>query len=339
MNERMPDQHTVLGALALANRAPSVHNTQPWHWLIGDRSIHLMADETRRVPITDTEGRDLLLSCGAALNHLRVALAALGWRTAVHHVPNAHDPGHLAAVELAPRTPSEEDIALAAAIPRRRTDRRRFTSWPVPHGHLDLMVRRAAEAGALLIPANDWPTRQQLTRAIDKAAARQPDTPGYQAELAIWSGRSRVAQDGILAASTLPHARTHGDTTMRAFPSGTLTDAHTGRAEPDGGQLLVLATLADDPASVLRAGEAASIAMLTATDLDLATCPLSQPLEITDTRTLIRDQVLDGTAHPHLILRAGWLPTSAPPPPPQSPRRPLADTIAYLPGIRPPRQA
>jgi hypothetical protein len=221
MSERTPDTHTVHGAIALANRAPSVHNTQPWHWLLGDESIHLMADRTRQLPATDPDGRDLLLSCGAALHHLRVALGALGWRAIVHRLPNPGDPDHLAAVEFAPKTPSTEDITLAGAISRRRTDRRRFSSWPVPDGHLDLMVRRAAKAGALLVPVTGPLTRRQLTRAINQAAGIQQDDPAYAAEIAAWSGRSRVTQDGILAASAPPDRQIHGDTTMRAFPVGT----------------------------------------------------------------------------------------------------------------------
>ncbi|HEY7596116.1 MAG TPA: NAD(P)H nitroreductase [Actinophytocola sp.] len=332
-----PDPHTVLGAIDLANRAPSVHNTQPWRWLLGAESIHLMADHDRKLRVIDPDGRDLLLSCGAALNHLRVALAALGWRTVVHRIPNPSDPTHLAAVEMHAQEPSEDAIALAGAIPHRHTDRRRFSSWPVPDGHLDLMVRRAGKAGALLVPVTEPATRRLLTRAIDDAARRQQDQPGYTTELALWSGRSRAADDGVLAASALPGRNRHGDTTMRAFHDGALAEAETGRGEDDGGELLVLATLLDDPASVLRAGEAASLAMLTATDLGLANCPLSQPLEVAGTRAAIRDQVLDGAAYPQLVLRAGWLPTAAPPPP-RSPRRATGRTIDYLPGTRPPRR-
>jgi hypothetical protein len=338
MSDHTPDQHTVLGAIALANRAPSIHNTQPWLWLIGDTSIHLMADRTRGLPATDPDGRDLLLSCGAALHHLRVALGALGWRAIVHRLPNPADPDHLAAVELAAKTPSTEDITLAGAISRRRTDRRRFTSWPVPDGHLDLLVRRAGRAGALLVPVTGRHTRRQLTFAIDQAAGHQQDDPAYLAELARWSGRSRVTQDGVLAASIPLSRPTHGDTTMRAFPGGTLREAETGRGEPDGGELLVLATVTDDLVSVLRAGEAASAALLTATTIGLATCPLSQALEVADTRTLIRDQVLDNAAYPHLVLRTGWAPTAAPSPT-QSPRRATSDTVNYLPGTRRPTNA
>jgi nitroreductase len=335
MKEYRPDRHTVLGAVALANRAPSVHNTQPWHWLLGTDSIHLMADRTRRLPVTDPDGRDLLLSCGAALHHLRVALSALGWRAIVRRVPDPGAPTHLAVVEPVASTPSTEDMALVAAISRRRTDRRRFSSWTVPAGHLDLMVRRATAAGALLVPVTEPVTRRRLARAIDRAESCRQDDPAYAAELAIWSGLDRITQDGVLAASTPPAQRTHGDTTMRTFAGGTLTEAETGRGEHDGGQLLVLATLADDLVSVLRAGEAASAALLTATDLGLATCPLSQALEIPGTRAFIRDQVLDGAARPHLILRTGWAPNAAPSPP-QSPRRATVDTVGYLPGVRRP---
>ena len=326
-----PDHNTVLAAIELANRAPSVHNTQPWHWLLGDESVHLMADRSRALPVTDPDGRDMLLSCGAALHHLRVAFAALGWRTPVHRVPNPQDPDHLAAVRTHPHTSGDDDIAIASAIARRRSDRRRYSSWEVPGGHLELMVRRAARAGALLVPVLDSGTRWLLTRAIDRAARRQEENRAYQLELAAWSGRTRAAVDGVLTAGGAGFPNWHDDTAMRAFPGGSLRDAATGCGEPDGGRLLVVATLDDDPASVLRAGEAASAALLTATDLGLATCLLSQPLEITDTRAAIRDEVLDGAAFPQLILRVGWAPTSAPPLP-ASPVRRTGETVDRLPG-------
>jgi hypothetical protein len=119
---------------------------------------------------------------------------------------------------------------------------------------------------------------------------------------------------------------------MRVYPRGALDNAPTGHGEHDGGRLLVLATLNDDdPTAVLRAGEAASAAMLTAADLGLATCSLSQPLGVIDTRATLRDQVLAGAAEPHLILRVGWAPPGASPLP-HSPVRHTEDTVDYLPG-------
>ena len=82
------DHRTVRSAIELASHAPSVHNGQPWHWTVGRRVVHLNADLTRWLPATDADGRDLTVSCGAALHHVRVALAAVGIRAAVHRVPN-----------------------------------------------------------------------------------------------------------------------------------------------------------------------------------------------------------------------------------------------------------
>ena len=329
-----PDHETLRGAIALATRAPSVHNTQPWRWLLGDSSVHLMADWSRQLPATDPEGRDLVLSCGAALHHLRVALGALGWAGEINRVPNPADPGHLAALEPHPHTPSDEDIALATAIPLRRTDRRAFSSWPVPPGHLDLMMRRASRAGALLVPITDAGFRHHLVMAIDEAASRQNADPAYAAEITQWSGRSRFAEDGVLAASAPWHPGYHGDTRMRTFAHGTLEESTVDTIEGDAGELLVLATPNDDLTSWLRAGEAASAALLTATELNLAGCPLSQALEIADTRAAIRKLVLDDVAEPHLILRVGWAHTAAEPLP-RTPRRPLHDVLGFLPGTKP----
>jgi hypothetical protein len=188
------------------------------------------------------------------------------------------------------------------------------------------MVERAANAGALLIPVTDPAIRRQLARALDQAACYQPDDLAYDGELTAWTGRGSSAVDGVLAASTPAVPQTHDDTTMRTFATGTLAQAETGRGEPDGGRLLVLATVTDDWESVLRAGEAASAALLAATEVGLASCPLSQALEVPSTRSLIREQVLGAAAYPHLVLRVGWRPTAAPPPP-RSPRRPTTDTI------------
>lgn len=302
MTTTKPDRRTLLTAIRLANRAPSAWNSQPWRWLVGDATVHLLADWSRHVPGTDVDGRDLLLGCGAALHHLRTAFAGLGWATVVHRVPDDRDPGHLATVEARPHVPTEDDVSLVNAISRRRTATR-FSSWAVPAAFLDLMVRRAARAGALLTPVTDGASRWLLARA------------------------ATGTRDGVLRPA---YAERHGGTAVRVLPGGALLNTVRRRGTEDAAELLVVATLLDDQESVLRAGEATSAALLTAADLGLATCRLSAPLAQAGTRAEVRDRVLDGVAHPHLVLRAGWARTVVPQPSP-GPERRTEDTVGYLP--------
>jgi len=89
--------------LGLAVRAPSVHNSQPWQWRVGANSVELFADRGRQLHHVDTAGRDLLMSCGAALQHFTVAMSALGWETTVTRFPNPADHDHLASIEVVGR--------------------------------------------------------------------------------------------------------------------------------------------------------------------------------------------------------------------------------------------
>jgi nitroreductase len=323
-----PDRDTLRTAIELAVRAPSIHNTQPWRWMIGDESVHLFADWARQVPAIDPAGRDLLVSCGAVLHHMRVALVALGWASTVHRLPNPATPDHLASLEFQPHEPSDLDIAAAAMISRRRTDRRRMSSWPVPPGHLELIARRVRGQGALAVAIVDPAARFALAGAIAQAAVIQESDPDYAFELATWTGRARGGDDGV-PATTIPAAIGHRrhDPDLRVFPHGTLEEPSDKRYGQQT-EMLVIATSGDDVLSRLRAGEATSAALLAATELGLASCPLSQPLEIADTRRRVRDDVLNGTDEPQLVIRLGWAPTAAAPLP-TTPRRKIDDVIVY----------
>jgi nitroreductase len=318
------DQGTICGAVELANRAPSVHNTQPWRWLLGDRTLHLYADLQRWLPATDSDGRDLVISCGAALHHARVALAAAGIPTRVHRLPNPDEADHLAAIELGRGSAAEADLALASAIPARRTDRRPFGTWPVPLDFVIELATRAANEGVVL-RAVDASQRSRLISAIRDAETLQAELPGYPTELALWSGR-HANVDGIPAAN-LPRGPVDPSQAARRFTEGEIEPL--GHAV-DGARLLVLGTTSDDNLSHLRAGEALSAVLLHATELGLATCPLSQPLEIAATRRTVRDQILHGTLSPQMLIRVGWAPTG--PPLRATPRRPVGDTIGPLDG-------
>lgn len=315
MDQNLPDAYTVRAAVALAVRAPSVHNTQPWTWRFSGRTVDLRADESRLLRHTDPEGRDLLVSCGCVLHHFTVAATALGWAAQIDRLP---EPGVLARIVLVPHDTRDGDIALAAAIPRRRSDRRRFAARPLLVRDEVFLAKSATDQGGVLRFIDDAPQRSALTAAAVEAQGLHRADSDYGTELAAWSGR-RYAPDGVPAQNAI---RATAAPRVRDFADAMLPD--TGG--PDGAALTVLATGGDDPIDRLRAGEAASAVLLTATRLNLASCLVTEPLEPVSTRGVIRDCVLGGGLEPQAVVRVGYLPEGAAPLQ-ATPRRPIGEVL------------
>ena len=326
MSTRFPDRATIRTALTMAVRAPSVHNTQPWLWRLGDNSVHLYSNPSLQLPSTDPDSRDLMISCGIALNHCIVAFAALGWLTKAHRFPNPADSSHLAAIELEPYPASEVDVALAAAIPQRRTDRRDYSSRPVSVADISLMGARAARAGVMLRKVESL---TNLSELVAEAAYRHADSYEYLAELSMWSGR--YASEAGVPARSAPRLDHTTVIPRRAFAGPALTESPATAPIHDDAVVLALGTRDDDDVARLRAGEATSLVLLTATALGLASCPITEPLEISEIRDEVRADVFGTSGYPQMLLRIGWAPTEAEALP-ATPRRPLSDVVTYLDG-------
>jgi hypothetical protein len=294
-------------------RAPSVHNTQPWRWRFRGAGVELHADCGRRLTATDPEGRDLVLSCGCALHHLRVALAARGVGCTVAYSPDPDDSTHLATVTPTANPPDEFAAALYGQITRRHTERRRMSHRPVPPELVGELAEQARHAGARLTPIADAATRERLTAAFRDAAARQRFVPGYATELQLWTRRAAGTRDGVGVASI-------ADPAEAGFPLRTFTE-HGGLSQPrtapgsagdtdDAAELAVIVTNGDGTTERLRAGEALSAVLLHATRLRLATTPLSQATEVAEARSAIR-RTLETFRQPQILVRVGWPATTA----------------------------
>lgn len=300
-------------AVQHALRAPSVHNTQPWRWRIRSGAVELHADWNRHLVATDPDRRDLILSCGAALHHLQVALAAAGSAVQVDRMPDPEDRGHLATVTVrkahAHTDDTIADAALFPAIDRRRTDRRRMSHRPVPERDVRALVEHAHRIGALLLPVTSPVMHRRIVATLTDAAQRQDFTPGYAAELQQWTRRYPAGRDGVPATSvaTTPLG-SDGTSPLRRFPrSGLDQPRQLPGHDPaqDAAELLVVVTGHDEPLDWLRAGEAASAVLLAATGLGLATTPLSQALEVETSRRELQRDVLRVPEWPQLVLRVG----------------------------------
>ena len=312
----------VLEAAARASlHAPSVFNTQPWRWRIAGDRLELSADDARRLDRTDPDGRLMLLSCGAALHHARTALAAGGRTAAVDRLPDPGRPELLARVRLDAAAPAApETLAMAAAISRRRTDRRAYADRPVAEETLARLRAAVEREGGYLhvVRAEQLPV---LAVSAERAAGAERDDPAYRAELAHWTGRPAGSGDGVPPATAVRPAPRR--VPVRDFAPDGDAGLDAGARHDRGAAYVVLFGDTDRPADLLRGGEALSALLLLATAEGLATDPLSDAVEVVWPRRLLRG-LLAGVGEPYVVVRLGHPPAGALPP---APRRDAADVI------------
>ena len=316
------------GVVLLARQAPSVHNTQPWRWRADGQVLELRADRERQLVKSDPAGRNLMISCGAALHHAVVAAAGLGRSASVSRFPDPEEADLLARIRLGEEIAvTRQATGLMDAISSRRTDRRRFTSWPVPEERLDALAEAARGFRARVIPLTDADRRSTVERLADRAIEVMSKDRALLAEQKAWVAR---ADDEGIPISSLPprHSSQRRD---RFHRERGVTGDGDGVGVTTSDQVLAICTAHDDVEAWLDTGEALSALWLHATLLGLSLVPLSQVIEVAETRAALREEILAGLAHPQMLARIGWLQLTRPGLVP-TPRRRMADVVDGLPG-------
>jgi hypothetical protein len=320
------DAQSVTNALGeaatAAGYAPSIHNTQPWRWRQIGKVLDLHLDRTRVLDITDPDTRLATLSCGAALHHARVALAAQGWRVAVVRLPDRADPDHLAQIHVEGRAPLDPPSVLdLRTIPLRHTDRRPTTGEPVGTVQLTAITAAVSAEGTSLHKLTPDQVLE-LASAADHAQRVQVDQPAWQAELAYWTGGNRPAGTGV-PDEAIPDRATR--TTVPGRDFGHHGELPVTAAHDKAAVFVMLYGPADEPLNWLRAGEALSAGWLTATQYGVCVLPHSAPIETVATRQAMR-VILASTGYPYLLLRLGRI-DPVDPGPPHAPRLAADQTI------------
>jgi nitroreductase len=311
-------------AVAAAGLAPSIHNTQPWRWHLSGDSLDLHLEPSRLLPVADPDTRLATLSCGAALHHARVSLAAQGWRATVTRIPDPARPEHLAHLRVDGPAPVPVEALTARrahTIELRHTDRRPQTGPPIGPEDIDTIVTAVeAEGSSLHILRPDQVI--DLATAADHAHRTELHEARWQVELAYWTGGARPAGTGIPDA-TIPAKPPQ--TTVPGRDFGHYGDLPISEGHDRSAVFAILYGHGDQPQDWLHAGEALSAAWLTATEIGVSLLPLSATIEMTSTRQAMR-VLLSSVGYPYLVLRLGTAdPNEAGPP--HAPRLPTDQII------------
>ncbi|MEV4130563.1 nitroreductase [Dactylosporangium sp. NPDC049742] len=307
-------------AARVACLAPSIANSQPWHWRIHGDTLELHADRSRQLTDADPQGRSMIISCGAVLHHATVVLAVLGAAATAERINDPADPDLLARLTLTgPHQVTAEDMRLHHALRTRCTDQRPFLGiGPLPDEVIDLL-HYAAEPFEVSTHALDPSQADLLTLAARSTATVERHDAGFQDGMPLWTtcpdvtigddvqetGAASVGDDAPGASPGL--APGHGD------------DRHT--------TYLAFTTTHDTRADWLRTGEALSAVLLTATTIGLASSVMSDVVEAPEVRATLRE-VVAPAEYPQLTVRLGV--NESAPAAPLTPRRPHDEVIEVV---------
>jgi nitroreductase len=310
----------VEDAVQLACRAPSYHNSQPWRWVIRSGTVSLFVDPDHLVA-SDAGGRQALISCGAALDHFRVAAAAGGYATHVERHPDPDNRLHVADITLRKAVQvTDGQRRRADAILSRRTDRLPFAAPPAWTAFERTLPAEDLFGCAVdVVDPADRPTLAEASALTD--ALRLYDSE-YHHEITWWTSPYEVS-DGIPHSALISAQEADRVDVGRTFP---VTGHHERRLDvgEDQARLLVISARDDSREAILSAGEALSAVLLNATAAGLSSCTLSHLTEVPASRDIVGKLV--GRAAPQVVVRLG-IATALEELPPPTPRRPLRDVL------------
>jgi hypothetical protein len=321
MPDTMVEIKVITEAVRLACRAPSLHNSQPWRWIAEDDTVHLFLAPRQVVRSTDGSGREAIISCGAVLDHFRVAMAAAGWTANVSRFPNPNNLLHVASMDFSPIDfVTEGHRRRADAILLRRTDRLPFAA-PPDWNSFEPELRETVDSELVRLDVIADDLRPQLAEASQLTESLRLYDSWYHAELQWWTASFAITE-GIPHSSLVSAAESDRVDVGRTFP---VTHHGERRLEisEDQSKVLALSTYDGSHESVLQCGEKLSAVLLDATTAGLATCTLTHITEVPASRDIVADLIGQPTT-PQVLVRVGLAPAMDDIPP-ATPRRPLRE--------------
>jgi nitroreductase len=287
--------------------APSVHNTQPWWFGTRGSRVTLHADADRRLEVADPNGREMLVSCGAALYTLRLAARHLGRHPHVEMLSDPERPGLIADVAIGPPEPvTHDEQRMYDQIRRRRTHRGGFRPEGLPAGLLQTLKNYAQDEGAMLRILADPRARIALAALTEVAEQTHRQNPAYLAEMARWAPRPGSERPDGVHDDAYPRdpERTDPYFAERDFARGQGWGLLGDDQQDATGVVALLTTGADGRTDWLAAGQALQRILLRAAEDGVSAAFHTQALEIPELREFIQIRHCDG-AYTQMIIRFG----------------------------------
>lgn len=281
--------------------APSVLNTQPWRFAVERNIVRLYANRSRQLQHLDPDGRELTISCGAALFNLRVAARHFRCGTESYPFPVADQPDLLAALVLhGEANPTDEDERLFRAIRHRRTNRHAYAEGSIPESLLAALEAAAEHEGARLVAFTGAEEKEAVARLVEEGVRLHGTDPRIVSEIDAWlRPKGDPRRDGVS-----DEVKGAWDRLAQVRTPASRVAAGKHRLVATSPAVLVLVTEADGPVDWLAAGQALGRVLLTAAARDLQASYVNQPVEVPTLRQELAERI--GGGFPQVVFRVGF---------------------------------
>lgn len=303
--------------LRYAILAPSSYNTQPWKFAVGKDDIHLFADMSRWMRVSDPDKRELLISTGCALENLLIAAEHFGYGHQVAYFPEPDKEGLVATIKFMPRgQPSPFRYpALFDTITLRHTNHNIYEERPIADADLKRLQDCCIEEKILIYMIRDLETKRKVNELIIRADMIQYSDPSYRKELGYWIGKGVFGESWLVSKL--------GQLTMTYINSSKKQAREDSDMLMSAPVLALLGSKVNDKVSRVRVGQVFERICLMATALGIRVQPMSQIVEVQSLKSELKKLIPSFDAFPQHFFRMGY----AEPEKEHTPRRPLEEVL------------
>lgn len=162
---KTPTERIVAAGILAANP----HNSQPWLFRISDSAIDLFAVPERQIGVIDPLRREMYIGLGCAVENMRLAAEAEGFKTDIRLMPDPTTESHAASISLTESLPAISP--LYEAIPNRHTNRAAYdTPRAVPDEVFSTIESLITESDVKVFWLKDDAPRKQFGETAIAAA-------------------------------------------------------------------------------------------------------------------------------------------------------------------------
>jgi hypothetical protein len=292
----MPDRLRFL--LQYAVLAPSSHNTQPWKFRIDGNRIDIFMDDERWLKVCDDDQRELHISVGCCLENLLVAADHFGLRDQVEYLPDASDPMHAATMELRDGTATERDSKLFQMIPVRHTNHGSYDGRPIPEDVLEKLSGCCTEPNIHVQLTSDNSIKQKIDALVVQADAMEFADPAFREELGYWIGQ------GVFGTSWLMSKI--GKLAVTHINMGSSTAKKDSAVLMSSPVLGLISSKDNSRETQIKVGQVYQRLSLTAASFGIWCQPMSQIVQVEETKQEVAKLQTDPYLFPQLPFRLGF---------------------------------